>query len=145
MREHMGLYRGKRIDNGEWVEGYLTQHTLLPANGETYLGFVIEPYPKKLWVVESYEVDPDTVGECTGMRNDKGKLLFEGDAIKYKDRFFGEVISVIEYDPEGACFCAHTLRSPNNPALDIVMNESKIELLGPLCDNPELLKGGESE
>lgn len=81
MREHMGLYRGKRVDNGEWVEGYYVRlfdgkgnvsHRIYNGYAETDCG---EFYPD--W----FEVDPDTVGECTGLQAN-GKLIFEGDIVR---------------------------------------------------------------
>ncbi len=135
MRENIGLFRGKRIDTGDWVEGYLT--------GALEGGFWIDE-STKLGVPIIRRVIPDTVGECTGLRDKNGKMVFEGDAIKYKDRIFGEIVAVIEYS-KGGCYCAHMLRSPNSPALDIVMNESEIEIIGNIHDNGELLKEGADE
>ena len=72
MREHMGLFRGKRIDNGEWVEGYL---------------FGVWEKAYILWgttngVPNMLKVDPDTVGECTSLRDKNGKLIFENHKLK---------------------------------------------------------------
>lgn len=64
MRENIGLFRGKRIDNGEWVEGCL----------QIYAGIV-----SILYATEWYRVDPETIGECTGLRDKNGKLVFEYD------------------------------------------------------------------
>lgn len=68
MREHMGLYHGKRKDNGEWVEGSL----------------IVFPHSGRMMIFNHsdltfYKVDPATVGECTGLPDKNGKLIFEGD------------------------------------------------------------------
>ena len=68
MRENIGLFRGKRIDNGEWVEGNL--HT--------------SRYKADDFRISFYPVDPDTVGECTGLKAN-GKLIFEGDIVEGYD------------------------------------------------------------
>lgn len=77
------LFHGKRLDNGEWIEGcyyykhvlfgsaYVTRHYIIPQSGG-----------------DSYAVDPDSVGQFTGMHEfvvtDKSfdKLLFEGDIVE---------------------------------------------------------------
>ena len=74
------LFRGKRLDNGEWVEGYLGQYTLI-GNNKTWLGYVIRSVPQKLWDCDWFEVDPATVGQFTGLRAN-GKRIFEGDIVE---------------------------------------------------------------
>ena len=70
------LSRGKRIDNGEWVEGYL---------------YGIWERRYILWgmtndIPNMVEVDPETVCQCTAMPDKNNKLIFENDiAIKHND------------------------------------------------------------
>lgn len=131
------LFHGKRLDNGEWVYGFYIGdtgdgcHEICDINSTTG---------------HRVDVDPATVGQYTGLPDKNGKRIFEGDLVKYHDRIFGDVVAIIIYSNSGACFCAMSVKCHNNqPALDIVMNESEIEIIGNIHDNPELLEGGGAE
>lgn len=91
MREHMGLFRGKRIDNGEWVWGNLLscdeRYFMLPANNiETWN---TDWLTKGQYIFGRFvEVDPDAIGECTGLRDKNGKLIFEHQKFKYEGELY---------------------------------------------------------
>lgn len=145
------LFRGKRVDNGEWVEGYITEHTMIPHDMQSYMGFVIECKSKELYECEWYEVIPETVGQYTGLKDKNGKRIFEGDMIKPFDDeidkmvvefhygqfllcLYGERGYMAEYgwEEEGnyGCFEAEPLSSYGDD----------IEIIDNIHDNPELLK-----
>ena len=84
------LFRVKRLDNGEWVEGSLVRWS------QDYTAFKIIPwFPQDT----DYRVDPLTIGQFTGLTDKNGKKVFEGDRIRYKDKYhntcgviqFGEI------------------------------------------------------
>lgn len=73
--ENRYLYRGKRIDNGEWIQGYL---------------YGIWERRYILWgmtndIPNMVEVDPSTICQCTGLKDDDGTLIFENDVLSLKD------------------------------------------------------------
>lgn len=97
------LFRGKRTDNGEWVEGYYYKAKYCRTDDEL-CDYITVPHPKEYNEPSShYIVDPDTVGQYTGLTDNNGKKIFEGDIVK---RFwFGEMcIYQIDYDNGLASF-----------------------------------------
>lgn len=125
MREHMGLFRGKRIDNGEWVEGSLLY------DREQNEAFIAESFEDRAANIR--EVDPDTVGECTGLRDKNGKLIFEGDMLLWDEREYGcKYIEEVRWDYRLLGF-------------RVIDWGEWCEIIGNIHDNPELLKGGEGE
>lgn len=121
------IFRGKRIDNSEWTEGYLFK-----IWNRTFL----------LWgmtgdVPNMVEVKPQTVGQFTGLTDKNGKKIFEGDIVKFLHPAFNKSrIGVISYEMNEAGF---VLRHKGGYSWISYINEF-YEVIGNIYDNPELLE-----
>lgn len=124
------LFRGKRLDNGEWLEGHLY------CTGEH--GYISDKY------ADMVEVDSSTICQCTGLRDKNGKLIWENDVCDRKEQY-PEIVkycngdwtldySYASHKERGVCYCN----------LGFYAEERKcVEVIGNKFDNPELLEVSE--
>ena len=115
------LFRGKPIDKkfGEWVEGFYMEDL---DNGRVK-SFIFNP-PLQI------EVDPETVGQFTGLTDRKGNRIYEGDIFESI-----YVIAVVEWDKD-----ARFLGFTSQRRILYVGREPKVDIIGNIHDNPSLLK-----
>lgn len=133
MRENMGLFRGKRIDNGEWAEGSYRHEKV---GGYITAVFITEDLTSG--VCEHHRVIPDTVGECTGLRDKNGKLIWEGNIVNiHAPNGFDMTGVVVYYD------CGFEVWDEENGAYECLWySPSDISIIGNIHDNGGLLKEG---
>ena len=122
------LFRGKRTDNGEWVEGYYLQ--LGPVTLKR--AYIIPHYASAMY---TYEVDPNTVGQFTGLMDKADKMIFEGDIVS-----FGANVYVVKYIEKYSRFSG---TMPGIVFSGFPLANSIV--IGNIHDNQELLKEGEDD
>ena len=125
------LFKAKRLDNEEWVQGYL---------------FGIWEKRYILWgmtndIPNMIEVDPSTICQCTGLKDKNGKLIWENDIVGYYDKYVGKWFYGLVGYGEFNCSCCSGVYGWNFGDEDI--REYKgYEVKGNKFDNPELLEVG---
>ena len=119
------LFRGKRTDNGEWVEGDVLQTRYHSGHIE----YQIMPQTP---VSSAYPVLPETVGQYTGLTDKNRKKIFEGDIIE-----FHEEIGKIKYSDYDAAF--DIIFDTWNTNFSVT-DGRRIEVIGNIHDNPELME-----
>lgn len=135
------LFRGKRIDNGEWVEGSLVHRTQFYGDPDDCY-FILYDGEFHCDYYGSAEVDFKTVGQYTGLTDKNGKKIFEGDIVDC----WSEGVNAqgtVQQRRDGLwiiypAWQKHIMWGlcPNE------YSHTAVEVIGNIHDNPELIKGG---
>jgi len=120
-------FRGKRIDNGEWVYGFHSGRGKISIDKQM---------SKKKFISIDYEVDPETVGEFTGEPDGNKIDVYESDVLRF---------DVLPYDGEKALLNqTGIVKCKNLGNLSFGVWDSRFcvheEVIGNVTDNPELLE-----
>lgn len=131
------LFKAKRIDNGEWVEGYyaiaidkrgIRQHNILVAD---------HSYGYFNWFV----IDESTLCQYTGLLDKNGNKIWESDVVK--DIYIG-IGRVMQVKWNNHCCGFEPFCEYDNNGMKLYLSENgDCEVIGNIFDNSELLGGGE--
>lgn len=134
------LYRGKRIDNNEWITGmpWIFSPPVKKALIVSAMGLVGEDDGISRYC-ESDEVYPETIGQFTGGVDKTGKKIFSGDIIKTYCHGLPVYTYIIKFYPEHMAFMARCIETNTvNYLCDI--RQSAMLIVGNVYDNSELLE-----
>lgn len=121
------LYRGKCVDNGEWVEGYFVKYQPCASEEKIIYGIVPE-YASALYL---NEIDPSTVGQYTGLTDKNGVKIFEGDVLEAENGNRGHVVF------RNGAF----MKLCNSEDMPFLIAADVNAVIGNIHDNSEMLKG----
>ena len=126
------LFRGQTKSDKKWIYG-----NLLQTDNGTYIIQNYAPFDG----IGKYEVDPETVCQYTGYKDDTGKKIFEGDIVGFEDMTSTEsgysemgCCGKVCYDEEEACF--HVTDRLSAESWEVL---GECHIIGNIFDNPELI------
>lgn len=136
-------FRGKRVDNGEWVYGSLITGVFLKSKTKEDIPYILDisniGYDCFEDIQEDngiYEVVPETVGQFTGLHDKNGKEIYEGDVVKV-----GDMKVMIRWNNKASSFYGlFMIGSRQMDTVNLGCLTSDDEIIGNIHDNPELLK-----
>lgn len=129
------LFRGKRIDNGEWAYGGLFEN----SEEDGLITYIYQFRDGALPVI------PETVGQFTGLYDINGNKVFEGDyddnfdVVAWCDRRYGWAMKYYGDDTGDFNIC-HCYQCEGD--FEIIDIDTSLEIIGSIHDNPELIKQG---
>ncbi len=121
------MYRGKRVDNGEWVYSFYWNR------GE--LAHYIKVIDDNGNLVGDYEVLLETIGQFTERLDSNRNKIFEDDIVSTGAFIFGNLKGVIAYHPETTRYVIYFKDKPYH-----YEDLSKAKVIGNIFDNPKLIK-----
>lgn len=126
--ENRFLFRGKRIDNSKWIQGYL---------------YGIWERRYILWgmtndIPNMVEVDPSTICQCTGLQDKNGELIWENDIVNCSNE---DCYGYISWNESEAGFYFNVLLEDGRFEEEHIYDyQDCMEVIGNNFDNPELLE-----
>lgn len=122
------LFRGKRIDNGEWVQGYLSYPFCTEKGNESYYFYAKDSLDFFCRCV----VDASTICQCTGLTDKNGKLIWENDVVNDN-----VIYGVVKWDDVTA---RYVIDDKDDGYQDYSEWWHEVKVIGNKFDNPELLE-----
>ena len=117
------LFKAKRLDNGEWVQGYLF--------GIWEKRYIL--YGTTNDIPNMIEVDPSTICQCTGLKDKNGKMIWENDIVKINNSKANTLITFRDFE----IICTIPNEKYYKHRLEY---DTEYEVIGNVFDNPELLE-----
>ena len=130
------LFRAKRLDNGQWVQGFICKKKYKSNK------FYISCFHDKDDNEQFFAIDPDTICQCTGLKDKNGNLIWENDVVGFWDTYSTEngqaemdCIGKVVWDDETISFqVTNRLSAESYEVID------ECSVIVNIFDNPELFE-----
>lgn len=145
------LFRGKRVDNGEWVEGCFFMRFVRPDvpplfyNPNTHTVGVVDAIqvcdredPASL---EYHNVIPETVGQYTGLKDKNGKKIFEDDIVKSNIALWGKDKYIVSFEETRGGWYPFACGDGCGCCEEETIRTEHVTVIGNIHDNLELAEG----
>lgn len=126
------LFKAKSIDNGEWIVGGLVRYGF--TGKEKY--YIVPDYASDLYAME---IDPNTICQCTGLKDKNGNLIWENDIVRTIYDGIEHIYQVI-WDKSELDFKATNGKEFYKSNFEYLPCCEEVEVIGNTFDNPELLE-----
>lgn len=149
------LFRGKRIDNGEWIEGSLITNVFYTEKDHESIPYILNADMAEYDCFEDfneyngiYAVDEETICQHTGLTDKNGKKIFEGDIVRY-----GEICGEVKFGLHESNWqiCKYNqgfyIELPKESLYrkELGYWENKVVVIGNIYDSPKLLEDKENK
>ena len=128
------LFKAKRMDNGEWIEGYLVIGRHEIDNTKEYAIIPVDVIFWEYGVSDMIQVIPETICQYTGLTDKNGNKIWENDVVKDKDIC---LLGSVEYDEEHGMY---VINEVNDGYQNFQEFWSCTEVIGNIFENPELVE-----
>lgn len=149
------LFRGKRIDNGEWIEGSLITNGFYTEKDHESIPYILNADMAEYDCFEDfneyngiYAVDEETICQHTGLTDKNGKKIFEGDIVRY-----GEICGEVKFGLHESNWqiCKYNqgfyieFQEESLYRKELGYWENKVVVIGNIYDSPKLLEDKENK
>lgn len=140
-------FRAKRLEDNKFVTGSLMKYFDIYPHDDSKIVY----YIMNLGGGHA-KVDPETIGQYTGLKDKNGKEIFEGDIVKLENGFWGGLYNYVEIQEDEYCavyydekYARYDLQTKDNDTefKRVVWHQlvnGEIEIIGSIYDNPELVE-----